>query len=339
MILYKSVTIKNMTQVSIIVPVYNVKKYLRRCVDSILTQTFTDFELLLVDDGSTDSSGKICDEYKDKDDRIRVFHKENGGVSSARNLGLDNARGRWITFVDSDDWIKNDYLSSMVIRSTDADLIMSSFETTNEIKVCDNKIKDEFFENTSIKNFVERYIYTATLCSPWCKLFKKSLIDGLRFNEKISFAEDTIFVFEYLVKINSVRTVDIYSYQYNRDINDSLSRRLLSVQEYRYIIFEYSKSLGRLETKINYDATFARVISNSNQLRKCINIIRNSNESLRYRYNEFVELLNDDYIQECLKYKNNKIKGRSARLFDFLALNKLYFLLFICVISYKKSIY
>ena len=74
MILYKSVTIKNMTQVSIIVPVYNVKKYLRRCVDSILTQTFTDFELLLVDDGSTDSSGKICDEYKDKDDRIRVFH-------------------------------------------------------------------------------------------------------------------------------------------------------------------------------------------------------------------------------------------------------------------------
>ena len=227
----------------------------------------------------------------------------------------------------------------MVIRSTDADLIMSSFETTNEIKVCDNKIKDEFFENTSIKYFVERYIYTATLCSPWCKLFKKSLIDGLRFNEKISFAEDTIFVFEYLVKINSVRTVDIYSYQYNRDINDSLSRRLLSVQEYRYIIFEYSKSLGRLETKINYDATFARVISNSNQLRKCINIIRNSNESLRYRYNEFVELLNDDYIQECLKYKNNKIKGRSARLFDFLALNKLYFLLFICVISYKKSIY
>ena len=99
--------------VSIIVPVYNTEKFLHRCIDSILTQTYTDFELLLIDDGSKDSSGTICDEYAAKDVRVRVFHKENGGVSSARNMGLDNARGEWITFVDSDDWIDDNYLEAL----------------------------------------------------------------------------------------------------------------------------------------------------------------------------------------------------------------------------------
>ncbi|MEG1313359.1 MAG: glycosyltransferase, partial [Bacilli bacterium] len=92
-------------KLSIIVPVYNVDKYINKCIESILAQTFTDFELLLVNDGSLDSSGSICDEYEKKDSRIKVFHKENGGVSSARNLGLENARGEWIAFVDGDDWI------------------------------------------------------------------------------------------------------------------------------------------------------------------------------------------------------------------------------------------
>ena len=96
--------------VSIIVPVYNAEKTLNKCVDSILNQTFQDWELLLIDDGSTDRSGELCDEYANKDSRVRVFHKINEGVSSARNVGLDNAKGQWITFVDADDWIdKNMY--------------------------------------------------------------------------------------------------------------------------------------------------------------------------------------------------------------------------------------
>ena len=102
--------------ISVIVPVYNTEKYLHRCVDSILAQTFTDFELLLIDDGSTDSSGAICDESAQKDSRVRVFHKENGGVSSARNLGLDKAKGKWVTFVDSDDWIKESFLNKLYIN-------------------------------------------------------------------------------------------------------------------------------------------------------------------------------------------------------------------------------
>ena len=91
--------------ISVIVPVYNAEKYLCRCIDSILAQTYKDFELLLIDDGSKDSSGAICDEYAAKDSRVRVFHKENGGVGFARNVGLDHAQGDWVTFVDSDDWV------------------------------------------------------------------------------------------------------------------------------------------------------------------------------------------------------------------------------------------
>ena len=99
----------NNPKISIIVPVYNVEQYLPRCIDSILNQSFADFELLLIDDGSKDKSGTICDEYAAKDSRIRLFHKENGGVSSARNVGLDNARGEWLAFIDGDDEITEGY--------------------------------------------------------------------------------------------------------------------------------------------------------------------------------------------------------------------------------------
>ena len=95
-----------MPAISVNIPVYNTEKYLHRCIDSVLAQTYQDLELLLIDDGSKDSSGAICDEYAAQDARVKVFHKENGGVSSARNVGLDHAQGEWITFVDSDDYIE-----------------------------------------------------------------------------------------------------------------------------------------------------------------------------------------------------------------------------------------
>ena len=103
--------------ISVIIPVYNVEQYLSHCIDSILSQTFTNFEILLIDDGSTDNSGIICDNYKNNDYRIKVFHKKHNGVSSARNMGLDKAVGEWITFVDADDWIDKNmyYLKSATI--------------------------------------------------------------------------------------------------------------------------------------------------------------------------------------------------------------------------------
>ena len=113
--------------VSCIIPVYNTEKYLPRCIESVLAQTFVDWELLLIDDGSTDASGSICDEYAAKDERIRVFHKENGGISSARNVGLNYAQGEWIFFVDSDDSLPKTSLESLLSRSSDANIIAGGF--------------------------------------------------------------------------------------------------------------------------------------------------------------------------------------------------------------------
>ena len=113
-----------MCEISIIVPVYKVEKYLKKCVDSILAQTFTDFELILVDDGSPDDSGKICEEYAEKDARVRVLHKENGGLSSARNAGIEVAKGKYLGFIDSDDYIAEDMYELLynTIIKEDADL-------------------------------------------------------------------------------------------------------------------------------------------------------------------------------------------------------------------------
>lgn len=115
--------------ISIIIPVYNSDKTINRCVDSILSQTFNNWELLLIDDGSTDRSGELCDEYSAKDQRIKVFHKKNGGVSSARNLGLNNVKGEWITFCDSDDFVYPNWLKNYVDNISDGiDLICQAFE-------------------------------------------------------------------------------------------------------------------------------------------------------------------------------------------------------------------
>lgn len=115
--------------VSVIVPVYRAEEYLNRCVDSILAQTFTDFEVILVDDGSPDHCGEICDDYARRDPRVRAFHKENGGVSSARNMGLNHAQGEWIAFVDADDWVLSHYLETILVGK-DTDIII-----TNEFSI------------------------------------------------------------------------------------------------------------------------------------------------------------------------------------------------------------
>ena len=320
--------------ISIIIPIYNTEKYLHRCIDSILAQTYTNFELLLINDGSKDNSGAICDEYAAKDSRVRVFHKENGGVSSARNLGLDNAKGEWITFVDSDDWIKVDYLYSMISHS-DADMIMSSFDIIDNIEEWDNAIEYKLYTKNEIKYFIERYVYTANLCSPWCKLFRNSIIKDLRFNSNITFAEDTIFVFKYLCNVSNIRTVENWGYQYRRGIGESLSTKLLSLKQYRYIIREYTKSFKEMESVFDYNGICARVSHNSNQFRKCFYILRKRDKSFHLRYKEFVNLLQDENIDEIIRYKNPRVKGKRRKMFDFLALKRCYFILFLYVILIK----
>ncbi len=203
-------------QISVIVPVYKAEKYLHRCIDSILTQTFTDFELILVDDGSPDGSGAICDEYAHKDKRVKVIHKENGGVSSARNAGLDIARGNIICFVDSDDWVENKFLDSFCKK--DADIVVQAYYQ-NIIKETINKeyyisIEDKYFE--CVDEFLKTLYMTDNFGYLPTKALKKEIIDkyNLRLNCNYKFREDLEFVLRYISKCKTFATINKATYHY-----------------------------------------------------------------------------------------------------------------------------
>ena len=196
-------------KISVIIPVYNAEATLRRCVDSVLAQTFTDFECLLINDGSKDKSGEICDEYAAGDSRIRVFHKENGGVSSARNVGLDNATGEWIAFVDSDDWVDVAFLDSL-LKFGSGSLKICNFRGSGH-----KDYSEECFSvNTSLA--FNRLLNDNLVWTPWGKLFASDIINGhnLRFDSKLRLGEDTLFCWEYLACCPDVTVLasDLYNY-------------------------------------------------------------------------------------------------------------------------------
>ena len=213
-----------MCKISIIVPVYNTEKYLTRCLDSILGQSFTDFELLLIDDGSTDGSGLICDSYADRDRRIRVFYKKNGGVSSARNLGIDKAQGEWLYFVDSDDELLPDGLKVLVDNiSDDVDVVMGGYEKydvnghvvetvgkTGEILVLTKK---ESITSLYHGHALD-YYYLGWM---WIRMFRNSIIkcERISFDTGLRIKEDTLFTIQYLCRSNGVtRFVNKPVYKY-----------------------------------------------------------------------------------------------------------------------------
>lgn len=175
------------SKISVIIPVYNAEKWLRRCIDSILAQTFTDFELLLVDDGSTDGSPAICDSYATLDPRVRVFHKPNGGVSSARNLGLDNARGVWVTFVDSDDFLSPHSFQSLINHiNKETDIIIGDFDFFNN--------ESNEYHHPSLINreqFISEYISSSWIVI-WGCLIRNEILkrNKIRFPEHLRYSED-----------------------------------------------------------------------------------------------------------------------------------------------------
>jgi len=250
-------------KISVIVPVYNAEKSLPRCIDSILSQTFSDFELLLIDDGSTDGSGRICDEYADKDGRIRGFHKENGGVGSARNVGLDNARGEWITFVDSDDWATEDYFARFY-PTEDCDIVIQSFLVNG--KPTEDSIDDlSDHVYSDMHGFADKDMCKSScVLAPWAKMFRREIIERirLRFDERFSSGEDSVFVLSYVAEIKTARTVDAKCYNYVRDCSSSLSVRGLPVTEILTFLEAYYTAMQHLE-KCGYmesaDKFFIRV--------------------------------------------------------------------------------
>ena len=213
--------------ISIIVPIYNTEKYLHQCLDSILNQTYTNFEVLLVNDGSTDSSGIICQEYVENDSRFRYFEKNNGGVASARNLGLERSGGgAYITFIDSDDWVEPNYLDVLytALKENDTDVAISTYKRfaqdgvfylrsysreDDEFLNIGTRSRDSFLEILPRLGELDHSFYSIS-----SKLIKRKIIGNLLFDEQISYAEDLNFFFHLYLGVESVVYVRDYTYVY-----------------------------------------------------------------------------------------------------------------------------
>lgn len=245
-----------MPKVSIIVPVYNTEKYLEECLSSLLAQTLIDIEIICVNDGSTDRSGQILDEYATKDNRITVIHKTNGGVVSARNVGFDIATGKYIGFVDSDDWVESEMYEKLyeIAERESVDLVTSGyFMEGNYTTLHLDTIEEGVYKGNDYEKILKQLIYkldkkeTGIRGSLCCKLFVKDIYMQTRekVSERLSFGEDKMCLLEYMLDGSSVYVVGnaYYHYRINNTskVHTSDTRYLLAVNEvYQFFQTLYS---------------------------------------------------------------------------------------------------
>lgn len=283
-------------KISIIVPVYNAELYIHKCIDSILNQTFKEFELILVNDGSTDNCGKICEDYAFKDNRIIVIHKENGGQATARNMGLDIAKGDFIGFIDSDDWIEPDMYQLLY------DLCI---DYNSDIANCTTFI---YFKNRTVINgeyplvihdrkqamatMLEGKLYDEVLCT---KLIKRSLLETIRFPIGIYY-EDTAFTYQIIHKCQKLVSIGAPKYHYVKHENSTMDRAVQNLKTdavkiydkiYKFVKLHYPESTNLVALKL---ANNSMVILNL--------ILASSNFNLYKKdYYEVIKIVNKYYFQ------------------------------------------
>lgn len=208
-------------KISIIVPVYRVEKYIRKCIESILAQTYSNWELILIDDGSPDNSGSICDEFAKIDSRVHVYHKENKGVSSARNLGLDCATGDFIMFVDSDDWITDDCLDICIkeIHENELDALQFGYVMIwSNKRVCKIKKETDVFNG---ENYIKNKNFNVCIGGG---IYKTDIIvnNNIRFDESLKLAEDQIFIFSILKYTTRIKYKQVALYYYLQNLQSAV---------------------------------------------------------------------------------------------------------------------
>lgn len=221
-----------MLKVSVIIPVYNVEKYLGKCIDSILNQTVRDCEIILIDDGSKDSSGEIADNYAAKYSNIKVIHKENGGQAGARNIGLDNSEGEYICFVDSDDWLEENYFGRLleVAKNTEADIVQCGYCSRVEGENAPEVIAEADMEMTGIEAIDRIYSkHNVEMVVIWNKLYKRAIFDGLRFEEGM-IHEDEALVAQMYYRAEKMVFISDRLYNYRVDNTQSTMGKSYSIK-------------------------------------------------------------------------------------------------------------
>ncbi|MBR4996627.1 MAG: glycosyltransferase family 2 protein [Bacteroidaceae bacterium] len=325
--------------ISIIVPVYNAEQYIHRCVDSILVQSFTDFELLLIDDGSPDNCGAICDEYAAKDSRVRVLHKENGGVSTARNLGIDQAQGEWVTFIDADDYVHPDFLSSLYAQHS-VDLIVGSFQSVGSDETWNGILEENNYDASALKENIVSLYSLINFRTPWSKLFRTNIIreNRITFDKRIHIGEDSLFVLTYLLYTTSIRLSSKPFYYYERGNTNSLSQSLYSLEHHFFAIEAFDEKLNRLQSIFDVNVQRLQRENAIIYLSKQIDYIYHNRNSLMHKLS-CMNLMCENKHLKCL-YSDRKTKFRKKiRFFHFFMAHRLSFLSLIYIYLLRGRIY
>lgn len=251
-------------KISIIIPIYKTEKYLRHCIDSLLKQTYPNYEIILILDGSPDNSIDICKEYSEKYQNISYYEKKNGGVSSARNMGLKYAKGNYVTFIDSDDFVSDTYLSHLL--SEDTDLSVCGFIDMPSKKENIISQNNQIFDYKDINSLLSSHINSILFKSACGKLFKTEIIKqyNLSFDTNIYFGEDSTFMLQYLQHCNSIVVLGGYDYFY---FIPSPGKYILKHKDFQYAVkkkvHEYNnlKSIFRLNNDLYIEKELHDMIS------------------------------------------------------------------------------
>lgn len=328
-----------MSTITIIVPIYKVEKYLAKCIDSILKQSFNDFELFLINDGSPDKCGEICEKYAKKDKRIKVIHKENEGVSSARNLGIEMAHGEYIAFVDPDDTIEPNMYSLLLEKAINhqVDMVICPIRTvnintsTNTVSTVWNKVnspinRDEI-EGKLIPAILSNKTYSLVSCVN--KLYRKSFFNqnNIRFEKNKHHSEDARINFKILTLIDSIVFIDIPLYNYYIYPRDSLTQ-IFREDLYEYII-DNKKLLLELASRFDQEINSSSIRNHFSTvtLLHMEDVVRNK-INLDSKYKILTNILMDkEFIEDISRY-NSKTRYytllkyicllKSAKLFSYI---------------------
>ena len=238
--------------ISIVVPVYNAEKYLEKCIDSILAQTYPNWELVLVDNGSTDESMEICRAYANRDVRITAFHQyRNQGVSVARNLGMERCSGEFITFIDADDWVKKDYLEKLIKlqKRQNADMVICEYDRVydeDRVKEPENSQKNGKYSirTYNVRQYLKYYLLEGNPHC-WGVLYKNSILDQLKFMSGLTIGEDLLFVLEAALRAEKIAVTDYAGYQYYINVSGAMLKKF--TPSYMDQIICWEKALKRIE--------------------------------------------------------------------------------------------
>lgn len=275
--------------VTFILPVYNAENTLRRCLDSILKQTYCDYEVIIVDDGSIDNSGKICDSYSLNDNRFRVVHKENAGVASARQLGVSLATGEYVIHIDSDDWIESNMLSDMMNEISDADILVSDYYYNTK----HGQTYVRQVDCTTSEELLEKIIKGEVFGSLWHKLIRRNLYQNIKFNTDLTFCEDQLLLFKILTTYQC-KVINLHKAYYHYECNDgSITQRTdreyfdnkIKYEDYALQVlsplsFRYIRNIFVLDRLKSYSSPIQSKIYSNSEIKALVNRLPKPNVSM-----------------------------------------------------------